>query len=167
MANTNNTCLRGYNYDARHATCLSCVRQLGHCKAKTPRRTVAIDHQWWTSGDILVTTKPLLSMNSWHGKKPHVYLSYKREWSKILTGTWALWGKATGKRELKVRSYVRHEGHLIKDADNRIGAIKPLKDILVSNGVLLDDTDKLVTFTVEQFVGEPRTELEVSNELGT
>lgn len=123
-------------------------------------------HRSWTRGAVFSTTKPLHSMNHWHGRPRHIYLQYKNEWRKVLAGTWALWGKATGKRTLIVTRYVASQGHLIKDDDNRIGAIKPVKDLLVDMGVLIDDTSEHVVFDVRQLIDRenPRTEIEVTNE---
>jgi hypothetical protein len=103
-------------------------------------------------------------MNHWHGRPRHVYLNYKKEWERVLTGTWALWGRAAGKRRLIVTRYVASEGHLVADRDNLVGAIKPLKDLLVKSGVLRDDTDNDVEFEVQQFIDRvnPRTEIEVT-----
>lgn len=102
-------------------------------------------------------------MNHWHGRPAYAYQSYKREWRKVLAGTWALWGTATGKRTLIVTRYVASQGHMIVDSDNRIGAIKPVKDLLVEMGVLTDDTDADVSFEVRQFIDKsnPRTEIEI------
>jgi Holliday junction resolvase RusA-like endonuclease len=52
---------------------------------------------------------------------------------------------------------------LIADRDNLVGALKPLKDTLVRFGILTDDTDADVEFSVEQEIdrGNPRVEIEV------
>lgn len=103
-------------------------------------------------------------MNFWHGKGRHVYQKYKGEWRKELAGTWSLWGKATGKRILTVRRYVRQESHLIADDDNFRAALKPVADVLVEIGVLTDDRREAVDVQFQQFVGIPqRTEIEVKN----
>lgn len=166
MANTTNKtiCKVGRSFDPAHVSCISCVKQLGACAEGKKTRRVTEAPRFWTRGDILVCVNmPLRSMNHWHGRPRYVYQSYKAEWRKILAGTWALWGKATGKRHLVITRYVASEGHLIKDADNRVGAAKPVKDLLVENGVLLDDTDNDVSFEVLQFIDKanPRTTIEI------
>jgi hypothetical protein len=93
-----------------------------------------------------------------------VYLAERRKWEMILAGTWALWGvHKEGKRVLLVRRFVQDQRGIILDADNRTASIKPLKDTLVKFGVLRNDTDDDVEFSVEQEIDKnnPRVEIEV------
>ena len=153
-------------FDQNHPTCRSCVKQLGPCvqQQKKKRRDTS-DVTSWYRGGIFVTTQSLYSMNHWHGRPRHIYTAYRREWEKVLTGTWALWGKAAGKRHLQVHRFVASEGHMVKDRDNLIGALKPVKDVLVKIGVLLDDTDELCSFDIQQHIErQARVEIEVSDD---
>ena len=113
-------------------------------------------------GKTLVTTAYLNSINHWHGRPRGVYLAERKKWEAILRGTWALWGLAGDeKRILAVRRFVQAEKNLIKDRDNLVGAIKPVKDALVRVGVLKDDTDAHVTFSIEQFVDAKNARIEI------
>lgn len=112
-----------------------------------------------------MTTAYMPSSNHWHGRPRHVYLAERKKWEMILSGTWALWGvqSSAGKRVLTVRRFVHDQRGLIADGDNRSAAIKPLKDTLVKFGVLRNDTDDDVMFTVEQEIDKnnPRVEIEI------
>ena len=108
----------------------------------------------WFEEKEFCTTKYLYSLNHWHGRPLAVYLDYKKQWRKVLTGSVFLWGRAKGKRFLSVRRIVRSANHLIKDRDNLEGAVKPIKDLLVSEGVLLEDEDSHVRFEISQEVGK-------------
>jgi len=82
----------------------------------------------------------------------------------VLAGTWALWGKQEKvgeKRLLLVRRYVASPRCLVKDCDNLVGALKPLKDVLVDQRVFFDDEDKYLNFEIEQEVDRinPRVEI--------
>ena len=74
-----------------------------------------------------------------------------------------VWGRATGPRVLKIIKYIRHPHHAVKDEDNRTASVKPLKDVLVEYGILVDDTDKDVTFKVIELLGSPRVEIVVTD----
>lgn len=159
----NFSCQVGRWFDASHPTCVSCVKQLGPCGRKVKKSRGPVPVRIWYHGAVFVCTKYLYSLNYWHGKARHVYSRYRKEWETVLAGTWALWGKADGKRSLLVRRYVAYEKDLVCDRDNLVGALKPVKDVLVRSGVLLDDTDELVEFDIQQAIdrGNPRVEIEV------
>lgn len=156
-------CPVGRPFDENHVTCRSCRKQGNSCSSSKKRR-VPEPPRSWTRGTVFVTTKALHSMNHWHGRPAYVYQKYKNEWRKVLSGTWALWGVAAGKRSLIVTRYVASQGHLIKDDDNLSGARKPLQDVLVEMGILLDDNREVATCLIQQFIDRenPRTEIEVN-----
>lgn len=52
---------------------------------------------------------------------------------------------------------------LIRDEDNRIGSLKPMKDVLTRMGVFVDDSDEFLDFTIEQGV-DPRPRVEITVE---
>jgi Holliday junction resolvase RusA-like endonuclease len=96
-----------------------------------------------------------------------VYLGERRKWDHVFRGTLFLWGaQGEGRRVVEVRRFVAASRHLVKDRDNLVGGIKPLKDCLVRAGVLRDDRDVDVVFSVVQSVDavNPRVEVEVYNE---
>ncbi|TSK07741.1 MAG: hypothetical protein FPO08_00035 [Geobacter sp.] len=120
-----------------------------------------------TSGQVLITTQYLYGLNHWHGRPINVYLEQRRLWQKVLAGSWALWGiqaKVGGRRFLMVRRFVADSRKLIKDRDNLVGSIKPLKDILVKERVFIDDADCYLEFDIKQQIDKenPRVEIEVT-----
>lgn len=156
-------CKIGRNYDPNHPTCRSCERQGIVCQK--PKKAKLSDLvKTWHAGKVLMTTAYLPSSNHWHGRPRYVYLQERKKWEQILVGTWALWGvQGEDKRTLLVRRFVSNQNSMILDYDNRVAAIKPLKDTLIKVGVLKDDTDEFCAFQVEQFIdsSNPRTEIEV------
>ncbi|WP_224962822.1 hypothetical protein [Geomonas subterranea] len=119
------------------------------------------------SGRVLTTTQYLYGLNHWHGRPINVYLEQRRLWQKVLAGSWALWGiqeKVGGRRFLMVRRFVADSRKLIKDKDNLIGSLKPLKDILVKERVFIDDADSYLDFDIKQEIDKenPRVEIEVT-----
>ena len=155
-------CPVGRAHDERHPTCRSCQRQ-GIVCAKPKKAKVADLVRTWHSGRILFTTAYLDSLNAWHGRPRYEYTKIRKKWEAVLFGSIHLWGGGGGRRVLLVRRYVSSPRQLIKDRDNLVGSIKPVKDVLVRFRVLVDDTDADVEFDVQQFVDRenPRTEIEV------
>jgi len=160
-------CPVGRLHRADNVTCQSCIRQGVVCLQAEGKKT-KVERQilTTTSGCVLITTQYLYGMNHWHGRPLYVYLEQRRAWEKVLAGTWALWGvqeKEGGKRFLMVRRFVANSRCLVKDKDNLIGAMKPLKDILVTQRVFKDDQDCFLDFDIKQEIDKenPRVELEV------
>ena len=158
-------CPFGRSLDSSHASCISCQRQaLAVCQKPKREKTAALVRTW-NEGRLLVTTAYLFSSNHWHGRPRGVYLAERRKWDSVFTGTWALWGKqGVEKRRVLVRRYVESKAGLIKDQDNRSGAMKPVLDALRRRGVLRDDTEADVSFDIQQEVvpfGSGRVEVEV------
>lgn len=160
-------CPVGRPFMPESVTCQSCVRQGVVClqslgkkeKAERPIVTTA-------SGRVLVTTLYLHGLNHWHGRPLHVYLKQRRAWEKVLAGTWGLWGmqaKDPGRRFLMVRRFVGSPRGMIRDRDNLIGCLKPVKDVLVKQGVFVDDEDCYLEFDIRQEVDKenPRVEIEI------
>lgn len=155
-------CPVGRVFDPEHPVCRSCQRQGVVCqKPKKAKASESI--RTWHCGRVLTTNAYLDSLNAWHGRPRYIYTKIRKKWESVLFGTIHLWGRSEGRRKLAVRRFVKSEKCLIADRDNLVGAIKPLKDTLVRFGVLLDDTDLDVEFSVVQFVDRdnPRTEIEV------
>lgn len=137
-----------------------CLQSQG-IKEKVERQVVTS-----SSGRVLTTTQYLYGLNHWHGRPLHVYLEQRRAWENVLDGTWAPWGrqaKEGGKRFLVVRRFVADSRKLIKDRDNLVGCLKPLKDILVKQQVFTDDQDCYLEFDIKQEIDKenPRVEIEV------
>lgn len=155
-------CPVGRSFDSAHVTCRSCSRQGVVC-SKPKKAKPADGIRTWHSGRVLVTTAYLDSLNAWHGRPRYVYTRIRKKWEAVLSGTVHLWGRPNGKRQLLVRRFVSSSRQLIADRDNLVGALKPLKDSLVRFGILADDTDADVEFSVEQEIdrGNPRVEIEV------
>ena len=155
-------CKFGRHFDAQHSTCISCRRQkivrCGTKQGKVSQPDISF------KGQILTTSAYLYSANHSHGRPRYIYLAEKRKWRGVLAGTWALWGKQAGqKRLLLVRRFVAHAHLLIADRDNLEAAIKPLKDVLVEQGVLSNDKDSFVEYKITQAVDalRPRIEIEI------
>jgi len=122
----------------------------------------------WHEGTTLITTQYLSSLNAWNNKPRYHYTAERKAWEAVLAGTVFLWGRAKGKRILTVRRLVKNRNGLIKDRDNLVGSLKPIKDILTRMGVFVDDSDEFLTFSIEQAVSKnPRVELTVENEGGS
>lgn len=156
-------CVFGRTYDEHHPTCRSCRRQGIVCSK--PKKAKASDLiRTWNSGQTLITTAYLDSLNAWHGRPRYVYTRIRKKWESVLFGTVHLWGRPEGRRRLQVRRFVKSSREMILDRDNLVGALKPLKDTLVRFGVLADDTDADVVFDIDQFVdrANPRVEVEVT-----
>ncbi len=77
---------------------------------------------------------------------------------------WGIQEKVGGRRFLMVRRFVADSRKLIKDKDNLIGSLKPLKDILVKERVFIDDADSYLDFDIKQEIDKenPRVEIEVT-----
>lgn len=154
-------------FNPAHVTCLSCQMQGVVClQAQGKKRKVEKQIITTTSGRVLITTQYLYGLNHWHGRPINVYLEQRRAWEKVLSGTWALWGlqdKAKDRRFLMVRRYVPTSRCLIRDRDNLVGGLKPLKDVLVKERVFTDDADCYLEFDVKQEIDKenPRIEIEV------
>lgn len=141
------SCFLGRAYDVKHAACISCIRQgIKTCKQVKKRRAAQEIHTVVAEGKWLVCTKDLRTPNDWtnkmYGKK--IYRGERAAWEKQFRGTVHLWGKASGKRRLTVIRYVPDKRSLMKDKTNREGAMKPLEDALVNQGVLVDDKDEFL-----------------------
>lgn len=157
-------CPFGRTYSASHATCRSCEVQQGPCKAKPKKRAQAVTVRTWHEGMALITTQYLASLNAWNNKPRYHYTAERKAWEAVLSGTVFLWGKAKGKRRLTVKRLVKNRSGLIKDRDNLIGALKPMKDILTRMGVFVDDSDEFLFFSIEQGVDKnPRVEITVGD----
>jgi len=160
-------CPVGLSFSDQNVTCRSCVKQGVVCKQSKQKVSVHdVPVKTSHSGQVLTTTRYLNGLNFWHGRPPFVYLQERRAWELILAGTWALWGKQKkeeGKRLLLVRRFVVAPRCLIKDHDNLVGGIKPVKDMLVRQGVFIDDADKYLEFDIQQEVDsvDPRVEIEI------
>ena len=84
----------------------------------------------------------------------------------MFMGTIFLWGRATGKRRLRVTRYVAQKGHFMKDRTNIEGSMKPLEDALTEAGVLLDDEMALMEREAPRQIVDavfPRVEIEVED----
>jgi len=158
-------CPFGRSFNAAHASCVSCQRQALVVCQKPKRQSGPVVLRTWHEGRELLTTAFLYSSNHWHGRPRGVYLAERKKWEGVFTGTWALWGKqGAEKRAVTVRRFVESKAGLIKDQDNKSGAMKPVLDALRKHGVLRDDTEADVSFTVHQEVvpaGSGRVEIEV------
>lgn len=155
-------CPVGRNFNPDHATCRSCPldcreRHTTRPSSQKPVEPVRVA----VIGNKLVTNQYLSSLNAWNNKPRYLYSKEKKKWEKVLAGAVYIWGLAEGKRALTVMRFVESRRNLIKDFDNRVGALKPVKDVLVATGVLVDDSDEYLEFTVDQDVdpGNPRTEI--------
>lgn len=76
-----------------------------------------------------------------------------------------VWGEGKEHRYLNVKRYVANSQSLIKDRDNLIGGLKPIKDVLTRMKIFVDDCDKWLTFDIVQGVDASnlRIEIEVSD----
>jgi hypothetical protein len=140
-------CFLGRVYDDKHATCISCIRAGEKtCKQVKKKRKAHDIHTVMAEGKWLMCTKDLRTPNDWtnkmYGKK--IYRGERSAWEKQFRGIIHLWGKASGKRRLTVIRYVPDKRYLMKDKTNREGAMKPLEDALVNQGVLVDDRDEFL-----------------------
>ena len=63
-----------------------------------------------------------------------------------------------------ITRFVKDHRCILKDRDNRDAAAKPVKDVLVRIGVLVDDTDELLEYEVRQEIDRdnPRTEITIT-----
>lgn len=157
-------CPFGRTYEPDHVTCRSCERQQGPCRAKPKKRPQEANVRTWHEGMTLITTQPLASLNAWNNKPRYHYLQQRKAWEKVLAGTVFLWGRAKSKRRLSVRRLVEGKNWLIKDRDNLIGGLKPLKDVLTRMGVFVDDSDEFLEFEISQGVDpKPRVEITVED----
>lgn len=158
-------CPFGRAYDPNHVTCRSCEQQQGPCPCKPSRkRRAPAPVRTWHEGKTLLTTQPLASLNAWNNKPRYHYLKQRKAWEKTLAGTVFLWGRAQGKRRLTVKRIVQGRNGLIKDRDNLVGGLKPIKDVLTRMGVFVDDSDEYLTFEIIQGVDKaPRVEITVED----
>ena len=167
-------CPFGRTHNPDHRTCISCAKKgVKTCTTKK-RKTRHENFQAYNKGNVLICTKDLRSPNDWTNRTSKnesdlgrkIYQGEKRAWKKMFRGTLFLWGRATGKRRLKVTRYVAQKGHFMKDRTNIEGSMKPLEDALTEEGVLLDDTEALMEREApEQIVDSlfPRVEIEVED----
>ncbi len=154
----NETCFRD-RFDPQHPVCASCERQRGPCRRKKAKGYKA-PVRTWPEGKTLVTSFLAPGLNAWNNKPRLHYLKVRKQWEAILTGTVFLWGKAQGKRRLTLKRVVTSRAHLIKDDDNLEGALKPIKDVLTREKVLIDDSPEYLERNITQTLGpEQRTEL--------
>lgn len=155
------SCPVGRQFDALHATCKSCPIE---CRERHGKKTVQRKREQicvHIIGNCLITTKYLDSLNAWNNQPRYKYMNIRKTWERVLSNAFYIWGKPVGKRLLQVKRIVKNRRHLILDRDNLVGSAKPLKDVLVRNGVLIDDSDEYLEFTVNQEVDpdNPRTEV--------
>ena len=151
-------CPIGRDYDAEHASCRSCERQLGPCIAgkKKRRKKATSQVRTWHQGKTLCTTLFVHGLNAWNNKDRSAYRNIKREWEKVLAGTVFLWGEAKGKRRLTVERVVTSRSHLIADDVNLEAMTKPIEDVLTEQNVLLDDRREYLERRISQRVGPDR-----------
>lgn len=158
-------CPIGRQFSETHPTCRSCQRQ-GAVICKKPKKARFKDLvRTWHNGKTLCTTAYMYSSNHWHGRPRYVYLAERKKWEQVLAGTWALWGQqGDQRRSVVVRRFVESAGGIILDQDNISAATKPIWDALRKHGVLVDDTESHLSFSVEQSIvptGQGRVEIEV------
>jgi hypothetical protein len=161
-------CEFGRTYNPEHRSCISCKAQgVSTCNTKK-KKTRHENFQAYNKGKVLICTKDLRSPNDWTNKEfgKRIYQGEKRAWKKMFMGTIFLWGRATGKRRLKVTRYVAQKGHFMKDRTNIEGSMKPLEDALTEEGVLLDDEMALMERESPRQIVDavfPRVEIEVED----
>lgn len=77
-----------------------------------------------------------------NGRKKYKYRNWRRDWNKLLQKYVGKIPKATGHRHVTIIR-ARGKGKRAYDYGNLVGGAKPLLDMLVANGFLLDDNPKV------------------------
>ena len=141
------SCPFGRIFDPSHRTCRSHVRQVGSCKVPAKKKTrgrysggpfIREGRRGWSS------TYDLQSLNK-HMQQSggdSIYRGIKRTWGMVLANAAYHFGLADGRRRrVAIVRYIPSRAWSY-DEDNLWGACKPVVDVLVKQGILVDDSQK-------------------------